>query len=58
MSPLIRVQCSGGRGPDLVYVSFDAGRSWLVVHPDGTTTVQYRTPVVPLAFSVCACNEE
>ncbi len=60
MSPLIRVSCQGGRAPELAYVSFDGGKSWLVVHPDGTTTVQYRTPVVPLVFGSywCQCGED
>lgn len=59
MSPLIRVSCNA-RSPDVAYVSFDAGKSWLVVHPDGEVTTQYRTPAVPLVFGSywCRCDEE
>jgi hypothetical protein len=59
MSPLVRVS-SSARTPDVAYVSFDAGRTWLVVRPDGTVTVQYRTPAVPLVFGSywCSCGED
>lgn len=57
MSPLIRASCSS-RSPEAAYVSFDGGKSWLVVHPDGTVTVQYRQPPFPLVFGSywCSCG--
>lgn len=59
MSPLIRISCSRN-APDLAYVSFDGGKSWLVVHPDGTTTMQFRAPLVPLVFGsyICTCAKD
>lgn len=60
MSPLVRmnVSCSERGAAEVAYVSFDRGKSWWVLHPDGTTDVQYRTPPVPLVFRGCWCDEE
>lgn len=53
MRPLIRY---GFRG-DVVYVSFDDGRSWWALHPDGTTHMQFRPPPVPQVYSAWAPEE-
>lgn len=46
------------RSREIAYVSMDAGKSWVVIHPDGHTTIQWRTPVdAPLFFSEAKCCE-
>lgn len=32
------------RKRQVVYVSLDGGKSWIVIHPDGHTTEQWREP--------------
>lgn len=59
MSPLIRLSCSPRSGVgEVAYVSFDRGRTWWAVHPDGTTQLQFRTPLPPLVFRHCWCDRE
>ena len=39
------------RSRGTVYVSLDNEKSWLAIHPDGSTSVQYRTPNGPRMVS-------
>lgn len=46
---------------DKAYVSLDGGKSWIVIHPDGHTSMQWCTPSNAPLYIVeheCECNHE